>query len=82
MSAVGQADPVVKSGVLLIDFLSVLYAETPVEVCVDYEPVFTGMAEDAMLCKFIDSRVKEAYISLSGDTLVISITEKRKSKKK
>lgn len=66
----------------LIDFISVLYEETPIEVCLDYEPVYVGTVEGLPTERFLESRVKEAYISLSGDTLIIAIAGQRNVKKK
>ena len=58
---------------LLIDFLSVLYEETLIEICIDYNPVFTGIVEDVPLQRFKDSKILEAFISFDGDKLIISI---------
>lgn len=67
---------------LLIDFLRVLYEETPIEICIDYEPAYTGTVENVPTERFNSSRVIEAYISLDGNTLVISIAGQRNVKKK
>lgn len=66
----------------LIDFLGVLYEETPIEIQIDYEPVYTGTVEDVPTHKFMSSRVSEAYISLDGNTLIISLFGQRNVKKK
>lgn len=67
---------------LLCDFLSVLYEETPVEIHIDYDPVYIGTANSVPVDKFSNSRVKEAYIELDGKILIISIFGQRNVKKK
>ena len=64
------------------ELAEVLYEETPVEICVDFEPVFTGQAIDAKTSKYAFRNVKEVYISLSGTTLVVSVDNIRTSYKK
>lgn len=66
----------------LSDFLRVLYEETQVEICVDFDPLYTGTVEDVPLEKFASSRVIEAYISLDGKSLVISVNRQRNFNKK
>lgn len=66
----------------LIDLIGILYPETKVEICVDYDPLYTGLAEDVPLERFRSSRVEEVYISIDGNTLVISVYGQRNVKKK
>lgn len=66
----------------LIDFLGVLYEETPIEIHIDYEPIYVGTVENMPYDKFQSSRINEAYISLDGNTLIISICGQRNVKKK
>lgn len=67
---------------LLIELLSVLYSETVVDICLDYVSVFKGLAEDALESPYINRRVKEVYIELDSESLVISISEERRRKTK
>lgn len=63
------------------ELAEVLYRETPVEVCVDFDPVFKGTAEAAQFCRYLNRNVEEVYISLDGVTLVVEIDGKRKPRK-
>lgn len=67
---------------LLIDLLSVLYEETSIEICIDYEPVYIGTVEGVPKEKFVASIVKEVYIELGGSKLIISVFGQRNVKKK
>lgn len=62
---------------LLLDFLGVLYEETPIEICIDFEPQYKGLVMDVPSEAFRNSRVLEAYISVDDKTLVVSITNRR-----
>ena len=64
------------------ELAEVLYEETPVEICVDFEPVFTGRAIDAKTSKYAFRSIQEVYISLNGTTLVVSVDNIRTSYKK
>lgn len=59
-----------------------LYPETPIEICIDFDPVFTGTAEEAQTCHLKDREVEEVYISIDGTKLVVSVAQIRKTKKK
>lgn len=63
------------------ELAKVLYQETPVEVCVDFDPVFKGTAETAQFCRYLNRNVEEVYISLDGVTLVVEIDGKRRPRK-
>lgn len=64
------------------DWTEPLYPETPVEICIDFDPVFTGTAEEAWSCGYSNREVEEVYISIDGTKLVVSVSQLRKTKKK
>lgn len=64
------------------EWLKPVYEDTPVEIYVDFEPVFIGTAEDARSCRFLYRQVEEVYISIDGTKLIVSVTQERNSKKK
>lgn len=64
------------------DWAEPLYTETPVEIYLDYDPVFSGTAEDARSCRYFDRQVEEVYINLDGTKLIISVEHERRIKKK
>lgn len=66
---------------LLSDWAARLWPETQVEVCIDFNPVFTGTAEDAVKSKYGSHKVDESYIGLDGKHLVISICAKARNTK-
>lgn len=59
------------------ELLEVLYTETPVEICLDFEPVFTGTANEAKNSRYFNRIIEEIYISIDGVSLVISIERAR-----
>ena len=64
------------------DWAGPLYPETPVEIYLDFDPVFSGSAEDARLCGYSNRQVEEVYISIDGTKLIISVEHDRRIKKK
>lgn len=60
------------------ELAGVLYEETKVEVSLNYDLVFTGVAEEAKNCKYKEKSVKEVYITPDGSTLIIEIGENAK----
>lgn len=62
---------------LLSEWAAYLWPETKVEVCINFDPVFTGLAEEAVKSRFGSHEVEESYISVDGDHLVISIHNKK-----
>ena len=53
--------------------MSVLYEETPVEICYDFKPIFTGTASEAGVSKHAIRKVGEVYINHDGTALVVSV---------
>ena len=64
------------------ELTDVLYEETPVEICIDYDPVFVGTAGDAHFCKYLNRKVEEVYVDIDGTKLIIAINHVRNIKKK
>ena len=60
----------------------VLYTETPVEICLDFEPVFKGTAKEAKDSRYFNRTVEEVYINVDGVSLVVSIERVRPLKNK
>ena len=58
----------------LSELLDVLYGETIIELCIDFVPVYTGTAEYAKDRKYSVRFVKEVYIDISGEKLIIHIS--------
>lgn len=53
--------------------MSVLYEETPVEICYDFKPIFTGTASEAKVSKYTLRNVDEVYINHNGTAIVVSV---------
>lgn len=55
------------------ELTAVLYKETPVEICYDFKPIFTGTASEAKTSKYTFRKVKEVYINHDGTAIVVSV---------
>lgn len=66
---------------LISDWVSCLWPETTVEVHIDYNPVLTGTAEEVGRSKYKSHKVEEAYISIDGDRIIISIFAKARNRR-
>lgn len=64
------------------ELTGILYNETPVEIWLDYDPIFAGTAEDAHVCKYLNRKIDEVYIDIDGTKLIISIDHVRNVTKK
>ena len=62
---------------LLSEWAAYLWPETKVEICINFDPVFTGLAEDAAKSRFALHEMEESYISIDGSHLVISVQNKK-----
>lgn len=54
-------------------WLMPVYKDTPVELQVDFNLLFKGTAEEAILGKYFNREVQEAYISPDGLRLTVSV---------
>lgn len=59
---------------------AVLYGETKIELEYDHHCYFTGIASMLSDCIFSERTVREVYIGVDGETLIISIGGIRKHK--
>lgn len=55
------------------ELTAVLYKDTPVEICYDFKPIFTGTAAEAKISKCTLRKVKEVYINHDGTAIVVSV---------
>ena len=55
------------------ELMNVLYEDTPVEICYDFKPIFTGTASEAEVSKYTIRRVDEVYINHDGTAIVVSV---------
>lgn len=55
------------------ELMNVLYEDTPVEICYDFKPIFTGTASEAEVSKHTLRKVDEVYINHDGTAIIVSV---------
>lgn len=66
----------------VVDWLTPVCQDTPVELEVDFELVFKGTAKEAMMSAYFLREVQEAYIGVDGTKLVIALDVKKRKPRK